>query len=87
MKAFELAGPKLETIGHGLLHPTPPSDENIQTAIRKLVPGGEMAISVPEGSAAIRCLEIRLRYQGRSGASHASGERHQAAGRSRWEEP
>jgi hypothetical protein len=70
MEAFESTGSKLETIGHRLLHSTPPSDENIQTASRKLVPAGEMTISVPEGSAAIRYLEIRVKSTQRESAAH-----------------
>ncbi len=60
MEALEAAAPKLEAIGHALLHPPTPNDDRLTTVTGTLAPNGDMTIPVPEGSAAIRYLEIQL---------------------------
>ena len=60
MEAFHAAGPELEAVGRTLLNPPSPSDDRLKSARQIIDAGGEMMIPVPDGSAAVRYLEIRL---------------------------
>jgi len=70
METFEAAASGLEAVGRVLRLIPAPDEDRLKSAIQTLGPGGDMTIPVPDGSAAVRYLEIRLTPERKDSTTH-----------------
>ncbi len=70
MEGCEAARVELEATGRALLSPSPPNDDQLETFTSTIAPGESMPVLLPDGSAAIRFLELQLTPEQEEHTSH-----------------